>query len=112
MNETPSLLKNQGARQNFFSIRLTGAKSNRSAIGSRVIVEAGGRRQIDEVMSGGSYYSQNEMSLYFGLGRAEQIDRLEIRWPSGAVQIFKQVPINRAMTITEGGALFEKHSRP
>ena len=69
MNSTPSLLKNTGPRRNFLSLTLAGTKSNRSAIGARVTVEANGRRQIDEVMSGGSFYSQNDLSLYFGLGQ-------------------------------------------
>ena len=51
------------------------------------IVDAGGRKQMGEVMSGGSYYSQNSMTLYFGLGAAEKIDRIELRWPSGITQI-------------------------
>jgi hypothetical protein len=102
MNSTPSLLKNTGPRRNFLSLTLTGTKSNRSAIGARVTVEAGGRRQIDEVMSGGSFYSQNDLALYFGLGSAAKVDRLEIRWPSGALQEWKDVAANRKLAITEG----------
>lgn len=106
MNAPPSLLKNTGPRQNFLSLLLTGSKSNRSAIGARVTVEAGGRRQIDEVMSGGSYYSHNDFVLFFGLGPASTVDRLEIRWPSGAIQEWKAVSANRKLLITEGVATF------
>jgi hypothetical protein len=102
MNSTPSLLKNQGPRRNFLSLALTGTKSNRSAIGARVTVEAAGRRQIDEVMSGGSYYSQNEMALYFGLAGATVAERVSIRWPSGLLQEWKKVPANQRLRITEG----------
>lgn len=102
MNATPSLLKNSGARQNWLSVKLTGTKSNRSAIGARVTVEAGGRRQMDEVMSGGSFYSQNDLTLHFGLGKADWIDRLLIRWPSGLEQELKNVPAGRKIEITEG----------
>ncbi len=102
MNTTPSLLKNTGARQNFLSLALTGTQSNRSAVGARVTVEAGGRRQVDEVMSGGSFYSQNEMALYFGLGKAAAADRIEVRWPSGRVQTWRNVPANQRLEITEG----------
>jgi hypothetical protein len=102
MNQTPSLLKNTGSHQNFISIRLVGAKSNRSAIGARVAIEAGGHRQIDEVMSGSSFYSQNDMALFFGLGKADTVDRLEIRWPSGEKQEWKRVPANRKIVLTEG----------
>jgi hypothetical protein len=101
MNATPSLLKNQGPRQNFLSVALAGTKSNRSAIGARVTVEAAGRRQIDEVMSGGSYYSHNDMTLYFGLGQASSVNRLQVRWPSGAVQEWKDVRSNQKLLITE-----------
>jgi hypothetical protein len=102
MNQTPSLLKNTGSHQNFISIRLVGAKSNRSAIGARVVIESGGHRQIDEVMSGSSFYSQNDMALFFGLGKAVTVDRLEVRWASGEKQEWKRVPANRKIVLTEG----------
>ncbi|HKE23313.1 MAG TPA: CRTAC1 family protein [Bryobacteraceae bacterium] len=106
MNSTPSLLKNTGPRRNFLSVVLEGTKSNRSAIGARITVEAGGRRQIDEVMSGGSFYSQNDFALYFGLGDAKSVDRMEVRWPSGAVQEWKAVPVNQKLAIREGEQKF------
>jgi hypothetical protein len=102
MNSTPSLLKNLGPRRNFISLLLAGTKSNRSAIGARVTVQAGKLRQIDEVMSGGSYYSHNDMTLYFGLGSAASVDRIEIRWPSGTIQEWKDIPVNQKILITEG----------
>jgi hypothetical protein len=104
MNATPSLLKNTGPRGNFVALTLAGTKSNRSAIGARVTVVAGGRRQVDEVMSGGSYYSQNDLTLYFGLGKAAAVERVEVRWPGGAVQEWKGVPVNRRVWLTEGEA--------
>jgi hypothetical protein len=102
MNATPSLLKNTGPRRHFLSLTLEGTKSNRSAIGARVTVESGGRKQIGEVMSGGSYYSQNELALYFGLGDAASADRIEVRWPSGAVQEWKHVAADRRLAAREG----------
>ncbi len=108
MNQPPSLLQNQGPHQNFLSVTLTGTKSNRSAIGARVTVEAGGRRRIDEVMSGGSFYSQNDMTLYFGLGSVSVVDRLEVRWLGGPVERFEKVPANQKISIVEG----EKKWRP
>jgi hypothetical protein len=101
MNSTPSLLKNQEERQNFLSITLVGTKSNRSAIGARVTLQSGAHRQMDEVMSGGSYYSQNDMTLYFGLGQAASVDRLEVRWPAGSIQEWKDVRSNQKLLITE-----------
>src|SRR5450432_2033064 len=86
MNDRPAVLKNMGPRRNAVAIALTGTRSNRSAIGARCMVEAGGRKQIAEVMSGGSYYSQNSLTLYFGLGAADKIDRITVRWPAGTTQ--------------------------
>ena len=102
MNATPSLLKNSGARQNWIAVTLVGTKSNRSAIGARVTVQAGGHRQMDEVMSGGSFYSQNDLTLHFGLGKAGGVDRLHIRWPSGLEQEWKGLPARKKFLFTEG----------
>jgi len=101
MNQRPSVLKNLGPRRNWVALTLHGTTSNRSAVGARVTVEAGGRSQIAEVMSGGSYYSQSSMALYFGLGAAQTIDRIHVRWPSGATQTWQSVAANRSLAITE-----------
>jgi hypothetical protein len=102
MNDKPALLKNVGARQNGIAITLTGTRSNRSAIGARCTVEAGGRKQIAEVMSGGSYFSQNSFTLYFGLGKSARADRIEVRWPAGETQVWSGVAANRTCRLTEG----------
>jgi len=104
MNETPNLLKNLGARQHFIRVRLVGTTSNRMAIGARALIEAGGRTQIDEVLSGGSYLSQNEQTMHFGLGAATTVDRIEVRWPTGKRQEWQRVPADRMVTLTEGQA--------
>jgi hypothetical protein len=102
MNQPPSILKNRGPRHDWVALTLQGTRSNRNAVGARVTVTAGGRKQIGEVMSGGSYYSQNSMTLYFGLGAAGMIDRIEVRWPSGAIETWRSVSANRSLAITEG----------
>ncbi len=102
MNERPTLLKNVGPRQNAIAITLTGTQSNRSAIGARCLVEAGGRKQIAEVVSGGSYFSQNSLTLYFGLGKSEKVDRVEVRWPAGETQAWSNIAANRTVGLTEG----------
>ena len=102
MNSPPSLLKNQRSGGHFLNIELIGTKSNRSAIGARVTVAANGRSRIDEVMSGGSYYSQNSFTLHFGLGTARKVDQLEIHWPSGATQKWTRVAADRKIVVTEG----------
>jgi hypothetical protein len=102
MNDKPALLKNVGVRQNAIAVTLTGTRSNRSAIGARCSIEAGGRKQISEVVSGGSYFSQNSFTLYFGLGKAEKVDRIEVRWPTGETQMWSGVAANRTVALTEG----------
>ncbi len=61
-----------------------------------------GRKQIGEVVSGGSYYSQSAFTLYFGTGKAARVDRIEVRWPAGGVQSWTNVLVNRTVRITEG----------
>ena len=101
MNQPPTVLKNKTARGNWIRIQLEGTKSNRSAIGSRVTVEAGGRRQMADVSSGGSYYSQHEFALYFGLGAATKVDAITLRWPNGNSQVFRDVAANRTIAYRE-----------
>ncbi len=107
MNDRPSVLKNLGPRGNAVAVTLHGTKSNRSAVGARCTVEAGGRRQIAEVMSGGSFYSQNSMTLYFGLGKADKVDRIEVRWPTGRSDTWERLPANRTLVLTEGSERVE-----
>jgi hypothetical protein len=101
MNEAPSLLKNFGDHGHYLNISLTGTKSNRSAIGARVTVSAGGRKLLNEVMSGGSYYSQNSLTLHFGLGPANAVDSIEIRWPNGGIQRVGKTAVDQTLHITE-----------
>jgi hypothetical protein len=103
LDERPTLLRNDTAGDaRWITLRLTGTTSNRDAIGARVTVEAGGRRQVAEVRSGGSYLSHNDMRLHFGLGEASVIDRVTIRWPSGLVETATDLAISRFYTIREG----------
>jgi hypothetical protein len=102
MNEKPSLLKNVGPRQNAIAITLTGTRSNRSAIGATCTVEADGHRQMEPVVSGGSYYSQNSFTLYFGLGKAAKVEKIEVRWPAGETQTWSDISANRTVELTEG----------
>jgi enediyne biosynthesis protein E4 len=101
MNQPPTVLKHESPRGNWIRVVLEGTKSNRSAIGARVTVESGGRRQMADVASGGSYYSQHEMALYFGLGQASKIEKLTVRWPLGKVQVFRDVVGNRTVSYRE-----------
>lgn len=108
MNEPPSLLRNDGANKNsWIKIKCIGTRSNRSAIGARVRVVADGRAQIDDVMSGSSYISQNDLRLHFGLGRAIKVDLIEVRWPSGLRESFRDIAPNQLILIREGEGIIK-----
>jgi hypothetical protein len=103
VGEAPSLFLNTNQSSNHRVLfHLVGSKSNRAAIGARVIVHAGAMTQFDEVRSGGSYLSQSDLRLHFGLGSAAKIDLVEIRWPTGKVESFKDVAADKIYTIVEG----------
>jgi enediyne biosynthesis protein E4 len=105
-NAGPSLLKISAQNGNqWINIHLVGKKSNRSAIGARVKCVAGALSQIDEVRSGGSYLSQNDLRLHFGLGEKKMIDLLEIRWSSGIIDQFRNIASGQFIQIEEGGKL-------
>ena len=98
----PTLLRNdEGNRNNWILIKCTGTRSNRSAIGTRVKVTAAGRSQIDEVMSGSGYYSQNDLRLHFGLGSTTKVESVEVAWPSGLKETFRDLAVNRLVVIQE-----------
>jgi len=101
-NEPPSLLKQvTNPPGHWVLLKLVGTRSNRSAIGARVKLSAAGHTQSDEVRSGGSYLSQSDLRLHFGLGAAANIDRIEIAWPSGARQVLQNQKCDRLLTIQE-----------
>ena len=102
MGEPPSLLHNETSNNNrWLKLKLIGTKSNRSAIGARAFVSAGGRRQRQEVVSQSSFYSQSDLRLHFGLGSATSAD-VEIHWPSGLKEVYRDVKSNQILTIQEG----------
>jgi hypothetical protein len=83
-------------------VRVIGEKSNRSAIGARLILSAGSTRFLREVHSGSSYLGQNDLRAHIGLGQATRAERLEIRWPSGATETIENLPANHIFTVREG----------
>ncbi|MFZ1009743.1 MAG: CRTAC1 family protein [Candidatus Sulfotelmatobacter sp.] len=110
-NEPPSLLRNDAPSANhWLKVQLQGTKSNRSAIGSRVIVRYGGKVQAQELMSQSSYLSSNDPRLHFGLGALKTAD-VEVRWPLGGVETLKGVPANQLITIREGLGLGKQSSQ-
>jgi enediyne biosynthesis protein E4 len=106
MSEPLSLLKNENRSGNhWLSVKTVGTKSNRSGIGARITVTAGGRRQIREVLSGSSYISQSDLRQHFGLGLAHKADEIEIRWPGGPVDRVTGVDADQFVTVWEGRGL-------
>jgi hypothetical protein len=101
LDAPPTVLRNDTGGNNAILVKCVGTRSNRSGIGTRVKVVTGGRTQSDEVMSGSSYYSQSDLRLHFGLGPSSKADRIELAWPSGAKQVFENVPANQLLVIDE-----------
>jgi len=110
----PMILRNHGIRgRHWVSFELAGTKSNRLAIGARTKIVAGGMTQPEEIHSGGSYLSQNDMRVHFGLGSASKIDKVEIRWPSGTVDLLKDLVADRFYAVSEGrGIVAPEEIRP
>ena len=116
MNEPPTLLRNDtSGGGHWITLRLSGSATagpegttNRDAIGARVRLTAGGRTQVGEVRSGGSYLSHNDMRLHFGLGAADRVTRVEIRWPSGRVETASGLAVDRFYDAREGRGVQSK----
>jgi hypothetical protein len=107
------LLRNQGdGANNFLMVRTIGTRSNRDGIGARLKLTAGSTIQIAEVKAGSSYLSQNDMRVHFGLGRAIRVDRLEVRWPSGILDVLTDIPANQFLTVREGQGVVRHDSPP
>ncbi len=109
VNDYPQLLRcDSKLENNWIKVRTIGTKSNRSGIGARIVCttrnpgESKPHQQIDEVRSGGGYFSQNDLRVHFGLGKAEKIDVLEVRWPSGQTDTMKDVKVNQLVYVKEG----------
>ena len=103
VNGLPQLLRNDsGVANHWIKVRTRGVRSNRSGIGARIKCVTGNHTQIDEVRSGGSYASQSDLRVHFGLGDAVKVDRLEIHWPSGQVDVLKDVSAGQVVEVEEG----------
>jgi len=112
MNELPSLLRNDLKRkQNWIKVKLEGVKSNRSAIGARVLVRYGSKVQAQALLSQSSFYSSSDPRLHFGLGQFQTVD-IEIYWPNGLREQFKKVPANQLITFREGVGIIPSKGWP
>jgi hypothetical protein len=105
----PTLLRNDGGSgKRSILVKCVGTRSNRSAIGARVSVSTGDHTQIGEVMSGSSYYSQNDLRLHFGLGTAAAADTVRIAWPSGLEETFRDLPAGHLFVVREAEGIVER----
>lgn len=108
LNEPPSLLRNDlKGKANWIKVKLEGVKSNRSAIGARVLVHYGGKVQAQAMLSQSSFYSCNDPRLHFGLGTNTSAD-IEVFWPNGLHEQHKGVPANQLITLREGVGIVNK----
>lgn len=114
VNAAPVLMRcDSTTSNNWLSVRALGTKSNRSGLGARIKLEVEtddkkSRTLVDEVRSGGSYYSQNDLRVHFGLGQAAKVQTLEIKWPSGAVETIKDVATNQVVIVKEGMGVLKR----
>ena len=111
LDGSPMILRNKGIPgRHWVSFELAGTKSNRLALNARIKIVAGGMTQTDEVHSGGSYLSQNDLRVHFGLGSATKIDSVEIHWPSGAVDKIGSLAADRFYAVQEGHGIVPAES--
>jgi hypothetical protein len=110
----PMILRNENGNHNhWIAFELAGTKSNRLALNARVKAVAGDLVQVDEVRSGGSYLSQNDLRIHFGLGSHDRVDRVEILWPSGEKETVSNLAADRLYRVKEGeGVVPRERVRP
>jgi enediyne biosynthesis protein E4 len=110
----PMILKNEGLPgRHWVNFELQGTKSNRLAIGAKLKLVADGVVQTEEIHSGGSYLSQNDLRVHFGLNTATKIDMVEIRWPDGKLEVLKNLDLDKFYSVLEGeGIVPAKQIRP
>jgi hypothetical protein len=101
LDDQPTVLLNRSESGNWIALKLVGRRSNRDAVGARVTITAGGRKQVAVLKAGHSYLSQSDMKLHFGLGAMKKIDTIEIRWPRGQLQRLSDVTPNQVLRIEE-----------
>ena len=109
MHSTPTLLHNCAqVSGHSLLLQLVGSRSNRSAIGARVTVHLGTRRLIDEVRSGGSFCSQNDLRIHVGLGERARVDRVEVAWPGSNTEVIDGVDADQLVVIREGSGVVQR----
>jgi hypothetical protein len=101
LDDQPTVMLNRSVSGHWIALKLVGRASNRDAVGARVTIAAGGKKQVAEVRAGHSYLSQSDLKLHFGLGASTKIDAIEIRWPRGGAQKLIDVAADQVLRIEE-----------
>jgi hypothetical protein len=102
----PVILRPEGGPLNhWISFQLEGVQSNRLALNARVRATAGDLVQLGEVLSGGSYLSQHDLRIHFGLGTHDRVDKAEIIWPNGKIETLTNLAADRFYTVREGAGI-------
>jgi hypothetical protein len=96
------LLRNSAGSGHWLALKLVGSRSNRDAVGARVILRIGAQQQIREVHAGSAYLSGSSLTQHFGLGASERVDSLTVFWPSGGQTVLTDLPVNQQITVEEG----------
>jgi enediyne biosynthesis protein E4 len=112
VNDRAVLLHNEsGGGSHWLTVKLTGTRGNRDAIGARITLRAGSATQMHEVHGAGSYLSQSDLRAHFGLGSLAVVPSLEIRWPGGATERFTDVAADETLAIDEGKGIVSRRGR-
>ena len=112
VNDAPDLFRLKGnPAHHWLTLKLVGVQSNRDAIGARVRALAGGIQQWQEVRGGGSYLSQNDLRVHFGLATAARVDRIDVRWPNGLEESWENLAVDRLHTLKEGSGRVQRPSQ-
>ena len=106
--QTADLLRNDGPGGHALVVRLIGTQSNRAGIGARLRLTAGGRTQVREVKAGSSYLGQNDVRQHFGLGADTRAERLEVRWPSGRIDVVRNLQVDSIISVREGTGIVDR----
>ena len=105
VDDTPTLLRNDGTAGNWLMVSVRSDGPNRFGIGARLSLEVGGRTQMREILAGSSFLSMSHLQAHFGLAAVEVLDELRVRWPGGQVREFREVPANHFVTVHEDGRI-------
>jgi hypothetical protein len=109
IDSPPKILRNVAeSKNNWLTVQLTGGTKNPpQGLGATLFLESNGKRQRRDIYTGGSFASHSDQRAHFGIGEAEKVERLEVRWPSGGIQVINDLPVNKFIEVEEGKQQFK-----